>query len=141
MKPIILEGKDEFPLHRVELFNWVISGVLTLIVALKFPFFIAKSVFVGCLVANISFLFLKKDLVDFLQGKLLLSGKVDKAKRIFYLKYYIRLTIIAVVLYVLVSRHIIHPLGLLVGLSVVVLSIGITLASVVKKFYLNTKEE
>jgi hypothetical protein len=115
--------------------------VLTLAFAWKFPFLIAKSVFIGCLVANISFLFLKKDLTDFLQGKLLLSGKVNKAKGIFYLKYYIRLTVIALILYVLVSRHVIQPLGLLVGLSVVVLSIGITLASVVKKFYFNAKEE
>lgn len=140
MKPIIIEGKDEFPLHRVEIFNWVISAVVTLVVGLKFPFFIAKSVLIGCLLANISYLFLKKDLVDFLQGKLLLSGKVNKAKRIFYLKYYVRLTVIALVLYFLISRHIAHPLGLLVGLSVVVLSIGITVASVIKKFYFNTKE-
>lgn len=141
MKPIAFQGKDEFPLHRVELFNWVISAILTFAVGLKFPFFIAKSVFIGCLIANISFLFLKKDLVNFLQGKLLQSGKVNKAKRIFYVKYYVRLAIIALILYVLISRRIAHPLGLLVGLSVVVLSISITVVSVVKKFYFNAKEE
>jgi hypothetical protein len=141
VKPIAFQGKDEFPLHRVELFNWVISAILTFAVGLKFPFFIAKSVFIGCLIANISFLFLKKDLVNFLQGKLLQSGKVNKAKRIFYVKYYVRLAIIALILYVLISRRIAHPLGLLVGLSVVVLSISITVVSVVKKFYFNAKEE
>jgi len=140
VKPIILEGNKEFPLHRVELFNWVLSGILTLLVGIKFPFQITKSVFIGCLIANVSYLFLKKDLVNFLQGKLLLSGKAEKAKRIFYLKYYARLSMIALVLYVLISKNIAHPLGLLIGLSVVVLSIGITVTSVIKKFYFNSKE-
>lgn len=140
MKPIILDGKNEFPLRRVEIFNWLLSGVITLAVGFKFSFFITKSVLIGCLIANISYLFLKKDLVAFLQGNLLHKGKVKQAKRVFYIKYYVRLTVIALVLYLLISRQVAHPLGLLVGLSVVVLSIGITVTSVIKKFYFNAKE-
>ena len=107
---------------------------------LYYPVLIAKSVLIGGLVANISFFYLKKDLRDFLQGRLLHSGRIKTAKYRFYFKYYARLIALACVLYILVSRHIVHPSGLLMGLSVVVISIGITMASVVRKFYFTAKE-
>lgn len=138
MKGIPTEEQDEFPIHRVDILNWIIAAILSVAAWMYFPVFIAKSVFIGGLLANISYLFLKKDLKNFLQGKLLHSGKVQMAKTQFYLKYYMRLGALALILYVLVSQHIAHPLGLLIGLSVVVFSIGITLATVVKKFYFKT---
>ncbi|MFZ5764340.1 MAG: ATP synthase subunit I [Thermodesulfobacteriota bacterium] len=131
---------QEFPIHRVEILNWVMAGLLSLAAWLSFPFYIAQSVFIGGLLANISYLFLKKDLKNFLQGKLLHSGRVQMAKVQFYVKYYVRLTALALILYVLVRKQIAHPLGLLIGLSVVVFSIGITVASVIKKFYFTAKE-
>ncbi|MCB2182863.1 MAG: ATP synthase subunit I [Desulfobulbaceae bacterium] len=138
MKDVKPAQQDEFPIHRVDIINWVLAGILSVVAWLYYPLFIAKSVFIGGLLANISYLFLKKDLKNFLQGKLLLSGKVQMAKTQFYVKYYMRLGALGLILYFLVSRHIAHPLGLLIGLSVVVFSIGITLASVVKKFYFKT---
>jgi len=117
-----------------------VAGILSIGAWLYSPFFIAQSVFIGALLANVSYLFLKKDLKNFLQGKLLLSGKVQLAKAQFYLKYYIKLTALGLILYVLVRKQIAHPLGLLIGLSTVVFSIGITVASVVKKFYFTAKE-
>ncbi len=129
------EENEEFPIHRVDALNWILFVFLSLAAWFYAPVYIAKSVFIGGLLANISYLFLKKDLKNFLQGKLLLSGKIETAKTQFYLKYYMRLGALALILYVLVSKHIAHPLGLLIGLSVVVFSIGITLMSVVKKFF------
>lgn len=140
MKAAGTEEHIEFPLHRVEILNWVIAGVLTLAAWIYFPFLIAQSVFIGGLLANISYLFLKKDLKNFLQGKLILSGKVQMAKTQFYIKYYVRLIVLALILYVLVRKEIAHPLGLLIGLSTVVFSIGVTVASVIKKFYFTAKE-
>jgi hypothetical protein len=140
MKGNKTDAQLEFPIHRVEIFNWVVAGILSIGAWLYSPFFIAQSVFIGALLANVSYLFLKKDLKNFLQGKLLLSGKVQLAKAQFYLKYYIKLTALGLILYVLVRKQIAHPLGLLIGLSTVVFSIGITVASVVKKFYFTAKE-
>ncbi|MCK9295045.1 MAG: ATP synthase subunit I [Desulfobulbaceae bacterium] len=140
MKSVPAQGHNEFPMHRVDILNWVIALFFAGIAWLYYPIIIAKSVLIGGLVANISYFYLKKDLKDFLQGKLLHSGKVQSAKLKFYLKYYARLIALALVLYILVSRHIVHPLGLLMGLSVVVISIGITMASVVRKFYFTAKE-
>lgn len=140
MKPLILDGTNEFPLHRVERLNWILSILLSLGAAYFCPLYIAKSVVIGGVLANISYLFLKKDLINFLQGKTLLSGNIKKAKSIFYMKYYARLAMIALILYALVSRGVAHPLGLLVGLSVVVLSIGVTVTTVIKKFYFTASE-
>jgi len=140
MKSVPAEGQNEFLIQRVDILNWVVAVFFTVLAWIYYPVLIAKSVLIGGLVANISFFYLKKDLKDFLQGKLLHSGKVQRAKLKFYLKYYARLIALALVLYILVSRQIVHPLGLLMGLSVVVISIGITMASVVRKFYFTAKE-
>lgn len=140
MKAAGTEEHQEFPIQRVEILNWVIAGILSLVAWIYYPRLIAQSVFIGGLLANISYLFLKKDLKNFLQGRLLLSGKVHMAKTQFYIKYYVRLTALALILYVLIRKQIAHPLGLLIGLSAVVFSIGITVASVIKKFYFTAKE-
>ena len=140
MSSILPTGQHDFAFQRVERFNWLLSGVLTLAVGLRFPFFIALSVFLGCMIANVSFFFLKRDLISFLQGALVLSGRAEKAKRIFYLKYYARLAVVALLLFTIVSKHIVNPIALLVGLSVVVLSIGLTVTSQIKKVYFTAKE-
>ncbi|MBI5558413.1 MAG: ATP synthase subunit I [Deltaproteobacteria bacterium] len=140
MKDVETGAQPEFPIRRVEILNWVLAGVLSIGAWFYFPFYIVRSIFIGALLANVSYLFLKKDLKHFLQGKLLLSGKVKMAKAQFYIKYYIRLTALGLILYFLVRKQVAHPLGLLIGLSTVVFSIGITAASVVKKFYFTAKE-
>jgi len=127
--------QQEFPIRRVEKLNWIVAAMLGAIAGLTLPFLVAKSVFIGGVLANISYLLLKRDLKKFLQGKLIRSGRAEEAKRRFYLKYYIRLSALALIIYWLISRHIVHPLGLLVGMSAIVLSIGITMLSVVKRFY------
>ena len=127
--------EHEFPIQRVERLNWIIAILLGAISGLTLPFFAAKSVFIGGLLANISYLLLKRDLKDFLQGKLIRSGKAEQAKTRFYIKYYIRLSGLSLIVYWLISQHVVHPLGLLVGMSAIVLSIGITMLSVVKRFY------
>jgi hypothetical protein len=140
MQGVAALEQNGFLIQRVDWLNWVVAGLFSVFAWFYFPLLIAKSVCVGGLLANVSYIFLKKDLRDFLQGRLLHSGRIKTAKYKFYLKYYARLIALACVLYILVSRQIVHPLGLLMGLSVVVISIGITMASVVKKFYFTAKE-
>ena len=130
----------DFPLHRVEIANWIVAVSLTLIAALTYPQLIAKSVLIGGILANVSFLFMKKDLIHFLQGKLLHSGREKLAKLQFYLKYYGRLAALAAILYLLVRSETVHPIGLLVGLSTVTLSILITVTTVMKRIYFTAKE-
>lgn len=130
----------DFPLHRVEIANWIIAVLLTFIAALIYSQIIAKSVLIGGILANVSFLFMKKDLKNFLQGKLLRSGKEKLAKLQFYIKYYGRLAALAAILYLLIKSEIVHPIGLIVGLSTVTLSILITVTTVMKRVYFTAKE-
>jgi len=140
MKGDLIDEQEDFPIHRVGMLNWTLAGIFTGIAWLYYPLFIAKGVLIGSLLANISYLGLKRDLKTLLQGKLLLNGNVQMAKNKFYLKHYAKLAVLAVILYFLVSMHIAHPIGLLIGLSVVVISITITTISAVKKFFFKASE-
>jgi len=133
-------SSEDFPIHWVERLNWLLSFLLLGSVWLNYSPLQLKSVLLGCLVANVSFIFLKRDLVNFLQGDLLRSGGTEKAKRLFYLKYYARLIVVALVLFTLVSKQVVEPIGLLVGLSVVVVSIGLTITTQIKKVFFSAKE-
>ncbi len=131
---------DEFPIWRVEKLNWIIAALLGTIAGFTLPFYAAKSVFIGGILANLSYMLLKRDLKNFLESKLILTGKAEQAKRKFYLKYYIRLSGLALVIFWLISQHIVHPIGFLVGSSAIVLSIGITMLTVVRRFYFPSKK-
>jgi len=131
---------DDFPIKRVEILNWLIAALLSGVAALFLPLHQAESVFIGGVLANVSYLFLKRDLTSFLQSKLIHIGRAEQAKRRFYIKYYLRLTAIALVVYWLISRHIVHPVGFLVGSSAIVLSICVTMLSVVGKYYFPKKK-
>ncbi len=140
MKGNLTDEQEDFPIHWVTTLNWILAGIFTGVAWLYYPLFIAKGVFIGSLLANISYLVLKRDLKNFLQGKLLLNGNVQMAKNKFYFKHYVKLAVLAAILYFLVSMHIAHPIGLLIGLSVVVISITITTISAVKKFFFKATE-
>jgi len=84
--------------------------------------------------ANISFRFLKKDLL------LVMAGPLGAAKVRFFIKYYIRLTALALVLYYLVRHQVVPVTGMLIGLSTVVLSILFVVGSAARQIYLTAKE-
>ena len=127
-------GDEYFPLNKMGRMNWLLllgmSAASGLIVS---PYF-AKGLFIGGLIANISFILLKKDITR------VLSGPLSAAKGRFLIKYYIRLTVLALILFFLVRYRSIHLVGLLVGLSTVVISIGIMVAGAAKKVALTAKE-
>lgn len=125
---------NEFPLINVQVLNWVLLGGMVLAGWISFSPFFAKGVLAGGVIANISFIFLKKDLAR------ILAGPLQAAKIRFFLKYYARLMVLAVILYLLVRYRVVHVIGLVAGLSTVVLSIGVTTAGLVKRFFFTAKE-
>jgi len=130
-----LSHTDEyFPLDRMVRLNWLLLFGLAAAGGLVVSPYFAKGVFIGGLIANISFILLKKDITW------VLAGPLNAAKGRFLLKYYIRLTVLALVLFFLVRYRSIHLVGLLVGLSTVVLSIGIMVAGAARKVALAAKE-
>lgn len=125
---------DYFPLHRMGRLNWLLLAGMTAAAGLFISPYFAKGLLIGGLIANISFILLKKDITR------VLSGPLDAAKGRFLIKYYIRLTVLALILFFLVRYRSIHLVGLLVGLSTVVISIGIMVAGAAKRVALTAKE-
>lgn len=114
-------------LLRVQLFNWLLLLLLCVAGWLWASLFMAGSILVGGLVANLSFLFLKRDLTK------LLRGPLEVAKVSFFIRYYLRLALVTVVLFLLVRNQKVHTIGLLVGLSTVFLGIVAAVLGAVKE--------
>jgi len=123
------DEQADVPLSKVMLFNWLLLLPLAGGGWLLYSGFVALSVLAGGVVANLSFLFLKRDLGG------LLRGPLEGAKAQFFIRYYLRLAVVVVVLFLLVKYRKVHIGGLLVGLSTVLLSIGLAVAIAVRKIY------
>ena len=121
-------------MDRLGRLNWLLLVLLTTAGALFISPYFAKGLFIGGLLANISFILMKKDITR------ALAGPLKAAKGLFLIKYYIRLTVLALILFFLVKYKSIHLVGLIVGLSTVVLSIGIMVAAAARKVALTAKE-
>ncbi len=127
MKREIDLSSSDFSMQNVEKLNWLITGVMTAAGAFCFNLDIAKAILIGGLITNISFFFMKRDLVKAMQGNL---GSVKKT---FLLKYYARLMALALVLYYLIKYGQIAAGGLVLGLSSVVFSICLTAINELRK--------
>jgi hypothetical protein len=114
--------------------NWLLLAGMTAAGGLFVTPDFAKGLLVGGLLANISFMLLKRDISR------VLAGPLNSAKGRFLIKYYIRLTVLAIMLFLLVKYSSINLVGLVVGLSTVVISIGIMVAGAAKKVALTAKE-
>lgn len=129
-----MASQAEFPLARVQLLNWLVLLAMLVGAWIYFSPAFAQSLAVGGLLANGSFIALRTSLEK------IMAGPLNVAKLRFFMKYYARLMVLALVLYVLVRYWRADVAGLLVGLSTVVLSILLTAASELKKTYFTAKE-
>ena len=120
---------DEMSLDKVVLFAWLLLGVLTGLAWLLYSGFHALSVFLGGAMANLSFLFLRRDLLR------LMSGPLEAVKPLFFMRYYLRLFVVVGVLFLLVRYRLVHILALLVGLSTVLLGIGLAVMVAARSIY------
>ncbi|PLX50952.1 MAG: ATP synthase subunit I [Desulfobulbaceae bacterium] len=118
-RKIDLDSAD-ISIARVERLNWLFTAIMGLGAWLFFSGLAAKSVLAGGLIANISFMLMKRDIIRAMQGSL------KAVKATFLLKYYARLTALALLLYFVIKYGHLAIGGLLVGLSSVALSIGTT---------------
>lgn len=128
------EGQGEFSLTTVQVVNGVLGVSLPVIAGLTFSWDIAWAVLLGALIANLSFILLRRDLTKVMQGPL------QAVKLQFFFRYYLRLSALAIVLYFLVRHGHINVFGLLVGLSTVVLGILGTALSQARNIYSSGKE-
>lgn len=107
--------------------NWVLLALVSVLGAAFLPPDYAWGLFCGGLLVTINFHLLSKTLKKALTPSHLSSHNVVIAK------YYIRFLVSGVVIFVLIQSHIVHPVGLIIGLSVVVVSIMAATVREIKK--------
>lgn len=125
----------DISLRVVQVVNWLALAGLAGAAWVGYSGFVARSVLIGGVIANASFFFLQRDLTR------LLSGDLTAAKARFFMRYYVRLGIVVVILFLLVKFRQVHTVGLLVGLSTVLLGIGIAVAGAARRLYTTRSKE
>jgi hypothetical protein len=112
---------------RLEVTNWAVLAVCLLISAFLMAASFTYGILLGGFISIVNFHWLDRDL------RKIFSNLSGGAKSVLLLKYYLRLGVTAVVLYILISQSIVDIIGLLVGLSVVVMNIVLTAILVFSK--------
>lgn len=107
--------------------NWVLLVVAGLAGLLWAPPAFARGIIFGGLIVTVNFHLLARTLKKALTPPHLASHNVILAK------YYVRFTISGVIIFFLISKHLVDPLGLFIGLSVVVASIMLATAVEITK--------
>ena len=112
---------------RLELTNWIILGILTLISFFFMPGKFALGMLLGGFISIVNFHWLVRDLRKAFRS---ISEKSNSAV---ISKYYIRFAVTAIALYFIITGDIVDIIGLLIGLSTVVIAIVITTVALYSK--------
>ena len=97
--------------------NWVLFSVASILGLVLSPLNFAGGIVFGGLIVTLNFHLLYRTLKKAFRPSQLVSHNVVLAK------YYIRFIISGFIIFVLISGHYVDPLGLFIGLSIVVVSI------------------
>jgi hypothetical protein len=102
--------------------NWILFSIASIIGLVVSPPDFASGIVFGGLIVTLNFHLLYRTLKKAFRPSHLVSHNVVIAK------YYIRFIISGFIIFVLISGHYVDPLGLVIGLSIVIASI--TLATI-----------
>jgi len=101
--------------------NWLLLIATSSLALMTTPTEVSLGVLLGGLIVAVNFQLLKKTVVNNFRPDVV-SEKGGSFIGNILVKYYIRFVISGGLIFLLISNHIVHPLGLLAGLSVVVAS-------------------
>ena len=105
---------------RLEITNWILLSVLVAgSLFLRYTRF-SLGILLGGLISIVNFHWLYRNLLSVFQKHL------NRARAALMLRYYLRLAVTAIALYWIISRNLVDVIGLVIGLSVVVLNIVLT---------------
>jgi hypothetical protein len=105
---------------RLEITNWILLAVLVAgSIFLRSTRF-SLGILLGGLISIVNFHWLYRNLLSVFQKHL------NRARAALMLRYYLRLAVTAIALYWIISRNLVDVIGLVIGLSVVVLNIVLT---------------
>jgi hypothetical protein len=121
---------------RIEIANWIVLAVLFLPALILAPLKFALGILLGGFICILNFHWLGRSL----QGAFQKLGNSGNIKTPVMVRYYLRMGVTGIILYLLIDGGAVDVIGLIVGLSVVVINIIITLiaTAMLKK---NTLEE
>ncbi len=109
--------------------NWVLLASVSLLGLLAASPAFARGMIFGGLIVTINFHLLAKTLNKALRPQQLTSPNVV------LVKYYIRFIISGVIIFFLIRQQVVNPIGLFIGLSVVVASITLATMVELKKLF------
>jgi hypothetical protein len=112
---------------RIEIANWIILAILFGISLIFTPLKFALGVLIGGFISIVNFHWMGSGLRKAFKN---MGGNVKGPVMV---KYYIRLAVTAVVLYFLIAYDAVNVIGLLIGLSVVIINITVTLITALTK--------
>ncbi len=112
---------------KLEIANWIILAILFIPSLIFAPQKFYLGVLLGGFISILNFHGMELGL----QG--LFKNPAGNVKRPTMIKYYIRLALTAVVLYLLIASETVNVVGLLIGLSVVVINIVVTMITALAK--------
>ena len=107
--------------------NWILFGVASILGFAILSRHVALGIFFGGLLVTINFHLLAKTLKKALTPPHLASHNLVLAK------YYLRFLASGFIIFLLIAGRIVHPVGLVVGLSIVVFSIILATVCEIKK--------
>ena len=108
--------------------NWVLFFIAGITGLLFMPPDFTKGIIFGGLIVTINFHLLYRTLKKAFRPPHLATPRIILGK------YYMRFIVSAIIIFILISKHIVHPLGLFIGLSVVVMSIIIATVRELTKY-------
>jgi hypothetical protein len=114
-----MNKSEQKPLKTVQLNSWILLAIMVVVGWFCFGPLFGGSLLIGGLLANVSFWMLKRDLTR------LLRGELTAVKAGFFIKYYVRLSIVAALLFLIIRYGSVEIVGLLIGLSTVFVSITV----------------
>jgi hypothetical protein len=110
--------------------NWILFILLTGGGFLFLTQSFALGIFFGGIIVTVNFHLLARSL-----KKALIRPELNSHKTAL-VKFFVRFIISGLIIFVLIAKHVVHPLGLFIGLSLVVLSIFIATICELKTYIL-----
>ena len=105
---------------RLEITNWILLAVLVAGSLFLRSTRFSLGILLGGLISIVNFHWLYRNLLS------VFTKHLNRARAALMLRYYLRLAVTAIALYWIISRNLVDVIGLVIGLSVVVLNIVLT---------------
>jgi MFS superfamily sulfate permease-like transporter len=106
--------------RRIEIGNWVVLGISLVVGFAFFPFDFTLGILLGGLVSILNFYWLSRDI------KRVFQQYSSRAKPYIMIKFYLRFVVSGIIIFLIVTRTPVNMFGLIIGLSLVVINILLT---------------